>query len=144
MPKDFLLGITVFFLCSSVFWFLDSEAFIGYRAEKRLEEKNRKNPQKPKSCKKCSAQGFPPGDCVFVCFFFVLCFLVLFGIFFWFLDSEAFIGYRAEKKNKKLEGNQIEGNQKNKKHKALGEMLCPMISSSFVWCVFDVFLVLGS
>ena len=144
MPKDFLLGITVFFWCSSVFWFLVSEAFIGYRAEKRLEEKNRKNPQKPKSCKKCSAQGFRPGDCVFVCFFFVLCFLVLFGIFLGFWTRKRSSGTGLRKKTKKLEGNQIEGNQKNKKHKALGEMLCPMISSSFVWCVFDVFWVFGS
>jgi len=38
--------------------------------------------------------------------FLVSLFFLVFLEFFWFLDSEAFIGYRAEKKTKKLEENQ--------------------------------------
>ena len=63
---------------SEIVCFLDSVAFIGYRAEKKTH-KNLRLILCPKISK------------VFFCFLRV----------FWFLDSEAFIGYRAEQKTKR-------------------------------------------
>ena len=78
-----------------------------------------KNPKKPKSWEKCCAQGFPPGDCFF-------CFFWFSSRFFWFLDSEIFIGYRAEKKQN--HSKKAKKTKETKKTKVWGEM-CPRVSS---------------
>ena len=116
----FLVSL-VFLVFFELFWFLDLEAFIGYRAEKK--NKNIKENQKKQSLgRNVVPKGFLQGIGFFG-------FFVFFG-FLWvflFLDSEAFIGYRAEKKNKKIKENQK--NKETKKNKVLGEMLCPRVSS---------------
>ena len=73
--------------------------------------------------------GFLQGIVFFV--LLVSLFFLVFCEFFWFLDSEAFIGYRAAQKQKNLKKT-----KKTKETKVLGEMLCPRVSSRGLFCFF--------
>ena len=115
--------VSLFFLVFlEFFWFLDSEAFIGYRAEKKTKKTRRipkkpKKPKKTKSREKCCAQGFPPGDWFF-----------WFLWFFWFSSRRkrsSATGLRKKQKNSK----NTKKTKETKKTKVLGEMLCPRVSS---------------
>ena len=135
-------GDWFFWFSSHFFWFLDSEAFIGYRAEKknkktRRKPKKPKKPKKSKSWEKCCAQGFLQG----IGFFGFFGFFGFPRVFFWFLDSEAFIGYRAEKKTKKLEENHKKKTKKPKKPKSWEKCCAQGFLLPHRGVVFWVFLV---
>ena len=121
------------------FWFLDSEVFIGYRAEKK--QNHSKKAKKTKETKKTKVWGemCPRVSSRGLFFLVSLVFLVslfflFFFEFFWFLDSEAFMGYRAEKKQKNSK--KTKKTKETKKTKVLGEMLCPRVSSRGLFFLF--------
>ena len=99
MPKDFpqvltpgecfCFWVSLLFVFFGFFWLLDSGAFIGYRAEEKTKTR-RKPPKKNKV--------FGEMLCAKIFGFFVI---FVFFAFFWFSDSGAFIGYRAEKQTNK-------------------------------------------
>ena len=87
---------------------LTEQGWVALQRGWRKPKKSKKTEKQSRD--KCCTQRFPAGDCFFSRFFPK--FLVL--------DSEAFIGYRAEKKIKKLEGN-----QKTQKSQSLGRDVVP-------------------
>ena len=134
MPKGFLQGLVLcfFLLCFFLvffefFWFLDSEAFIGYRASKKT--KNQRNQKKQSLGKNVVPKGFLQGIGFlvrprvssrvlffwFLCFFWLLWFFGVLRVFLVFRLG-TFIGYRADKKSKKIE--ESKKNKENKKTKS--------------------------
>ena len=84
------------------FLYLDSEAFIGYRADKkqknrRKQKKNKEN-KKTKSWEKCCAQGFPPANRFFGFFVFFVFFEIL-----WFCIYD-FVAYMSDMITKSILG----------------------------------------
>ena len=73
-------------------------------------------------CPRVSSRG------LFFLFFLVCLFFLFFFEFFCFFHSEAFIGYRPEKKTKQIRRNPKK--QRNKKKQSLGKKLCPRVSST--------------
>ena len=132
MPKDFpqvltpgecfCFWVSLLFVFFGFFWLLDSGAFIGYRAEEKTKTR-RKPPKKKQSLRRNALRK----DFWFLCYFCVL-------RVFWFRTRERSSATGLRNKQKKIERSL----KKNKKHKAFGEMLRPMISSSFL-CFFRCF-----
>ena len=73
-------------------------------------------------CPRVSSRG------LFFLFFLVCLVFFVFFEFFCFFHSEAFIGYRPEKKTKQIRRNPKK--QRNKKKQSLGKKLCPRVSST--------------
>ena len=130
----FFLVCLVFLVFFEFFCFFHSEAFIGYRPEKKTKQirrnpKKQRNKKKTKSWEKVVPKGFLHGI-VFFEFLQVFCFFTR--------TFSSATGVR--KKQNKLEENQK--NKKKQKNKVLGKMLCPRVSSTgLFFLIFFKFFV---
>ena len=115
------------------FLFLDSEVFIGYRAEKKTE-KNSKKIKKTKETKKNVL-----GEMLCLKIFFYGIFFCFSSSFFVFFPRKLSSATRLRKKTKKSNKTKNTKETKKKSFGRNGEMLCPRVSSR--GCFFLFFLV---